>query len=405
MTPPPVARSETGSRRLTAAMFAGGIATFAELYAVQAVLPAMSAEWGLTESTVSLAVSVATGALALSVLPWAAVADRIGRARAMTISAVVAALAGLLVPLAPSFGVLLALRGISGLALGALPALAMAHLVAQATPSRVSAIGGLYIAGVTIGGLAGRVLTGAVGGAVGWRWGLAGTAVLVVAATAVFVLLLPRDEAPPAHPSTRPHRRRIAVALTDRTVWVFYAQAFLLMGGFVTVYNLLAFRLLDDPYRLPASVVSLLFLTYLVGTIGSSGVGRLVARFGRRAVLASAGFGMAGGVALTLAVPLWCVLAGLVVATFCFFVAHAIAATWAGELIPAARSQASALYSLAYYAGSSLVGFVGAVIFDRAGWSGAMAMVIVVTAVAATIAAVGAPRLVTSGPARNSSRL
>ena len=65
-------------------------------------------------------------------LPWAAVADRIGRARAMTISAVVAATAGVLVPLAPSFAVLLVLRGISGLALGALPALAMAHLVAQA---------------------------------------------------------------------------------------------------------------------------------------------------------------------------------------------------------------------------------------------------------------------------------
>ena len=43
--------------------------------------------------------------------------------------------------------------------------------------------------------------------------------------------------------------------------------AFLLMGAFVTVYNLLSFRLLGDPYRLPASVVSLLFLTYLVGTL------------------------------------------------------------------------------------------------------------------------------------------
>ena len=78
---------------------------------MQAVLPALAAEWQLTESTASLAVSVATGALALSVLPWAAVADRIGRARAMRISAVVAATAGVLVPLAPSFEVLLVLRG------------------------------------------------------------------------------------------------------------------------------------------------------------------------------------------------------------------------------------------------------------------------------------------------------
>ncbi|MET0863124.1 MAG: MFS transporter [Nakamurella sp.] len=385
--------SAENSRRLTAALFAGGIATFAELYAVQAVLPALAAEWQLTESTAALAISVATGALAISVLPWAAIADRIGRARAMTISAVIAAAAGALAPLAPSFPVLLVLRGVAGLALGAVPALAMAHLVAKAPPGRVSAIGGLYIAGTTIGGLLGRVLTGAVSGFAGWRWGLATTAVVVLLAVGVFIVLLPADT-PRTTALDRPksQRGRVRLALADRYVWVFYAQAFLLMGGFVTVYNLLAFRLLDDPYRLPASLVSLLFLTYLVGTVGSSGVGRLVGRFGRRAVLASAGFGMAAGVALTLASPLWIILTGLVVLTFCFFVAHAIASTWAGQRVPAARSQASALYSLAYYAGSSLLGFAGAVIFDRAGWTGAMSAVIVAVALPASIAVLGAPR-------------
>ena len=376
------------SRRLTVALFAGGIATFAELYAVQAVLPALAAEWNLSESTASLAVSVATGALALSVLPWAALGDRMGRAGAMRVSAVVAAVAGAALPLAPSFEVLLVLRAVAGVALGALPALAIAHLVARAPAGRVAGIGGLYIAGTTLGGLSGRVITGAVGGAAGWRWGVATTSVLVAAAVVVFVILLPADQGP----ARRPTRGRIRAALADPTVWVFYSQAFLLMGGFVTVYNLLAFRLLDDPYRLPASVVSLLFLTYLVGTVGSSGVGRLVGRWGRRAVLVAAGFGMALGVAVTLATPLWLVLVGLVIATFCFFVAHAIAAAWAGQQVPAARSQASALYSLAYYAGSSLVGFAGAVVFDSAGWTGAMIMVIVSCVLAAGIATVGAPR-------------
>ena len=376
------------SRRLTVALFAGGIATFAELYAVQAVLPALAAEWNLSESTASLAVSVATGALALSVLPWAALGDRMGRAGSMRVSAVVAAVAGAALPLAPSFEVLLVLRAVAGVALGALPALAIAHLVARAPAGRVAGIGGLYIAGTTLGGLSGRVITGAVGGAAGWRWGVATTSVLVAAAVVVFVILLPADQGP----ARRPTRGRIRAALADPTVWVFYSQAFLLMGGFVTVYNLLAFRLLDDPYRLPASVVSLLFLTYLVGTVGSSGVGRLVGRWGRRAVLVAAGFGMALGVAVTLATPLWLVLVGLVIATFCFFVAHAIAAAWAGQQVPAARSQASALYSLAYYAGSSLVGFAGAVVFDSAGWTGAMIMVIVSCVLAAGIATVGAPR-------------
>jgi YNFM family putative membrane transporter len=383
------------SRRLSAALFAGGIATFAELYAVQAVLPALADEWDLSESTAALAVSVATGALAVSVLPWAAVADRIGRARAMTISSVITAVAGALLPLAPSFPALLVLRAVSGLALGALPALAMAHLVATAPSARASAVGGLYIAGTTIGGLSGRVLTGAVSSVAGWRWGVATTAAMVAVAVVIFVVLLPRGADARLARSRPPARQRdrIRLALADRTVRVFYAQAFLLMGAFVTIYNLIGFRLLDDPYRLPASVVSLLFLTYLVGTLGSSGVGRLVGRFGRRPILAGAGYGIAVGAVLMLAEPLAFVVSGLVVATFCFFVAHAIAATWAGERVPAARSQASALYSLAYYAGSSVVGFVGALIYDGAGWTGAMIMVIGCVCTAATLAIFGAPRV------------
>jgi YNFM family putative membrane transporter len=393
----PGAGPAAGSRgrrpgRLTAALFAGGIATFAELYAVQAVLPGLAAEFDLTESQATLAVSVATGALAISVLPWAALGDRVGRAWAMRASAVVAALSGLLVALAPTFAVLLALRAVSGAALGALPALAVAHLVSSAPPARVAGIGGLYIAGTTIGGLSGRVLTGTVGGLFGWRWGLVTTALFVAVAAAVFAVLLDSGPTVGSDRPTAGQWSRVRLALADRVVWVFYAQAFLLMGAFVTVYNLLSFRLLGDPYRMPASVVSLLFLTYLVGTVGSSGVGRLVAGLGRRRVLAGAGLTMAAGAAITVPTPLWCVLAGLVLLTFAFFVAHAIAATWAGERVPAARSQASAVYSLAYYAGSSLVGLLGAALYARFGWTGSTVLVVTITAAAAVVALLGAPR-------------
>lgn len=393
---PPVpggtSRGGPQARRLTGALFAGGIATFAELYAVQAVLPGLAAEFALTESQATLAVSVATGALAVSVLPWAALGDRLGRARAMRVSAIVAAVSGMLVALAPSFELLLVLRAVSGAALGALPALAVAHLVSSAPPGRAAVIGGLYIAGTTIGGLSGRVLTGAVGGVFGWRWGLVTTALFVAVAAAVFAVLL--DSGPRVRPVGHGSGQwsRVRLALADRVAWAFYAQAFLLMGAFVTVYNLLSFRLLGDPYRLPASVVSLLFLTYLVGTVGSSGVGRLVAGLGRRRVLAGAGLTMAAGAALTMPTPLWCVLAGLVLLTFAFFVAHAIAATWAGERVPAARSQASAVYSLAYYAGSSLVGLLGAALYARFGWTGSTVLVVAITGVAAVVAFLGAPR-------------
>ena len=266
------------------------------------------AEWQLTESTVSLAVSVATGALALSVLPWAAVADRIGRARAMTISAVVASTAGLLVPLAPSFAVLL------------VPARHVRARARRAAGAGHGAPGGPGPPGPGVGhrravhrryhdrraDRPGADRRGRRGGRLALGAGhhrRAGGRSRPRSSSSC-CRAIAAGPAPP-HGRAAGDRGRIRLALADRPVWVFYAQAFLLMGGFVTVYNLLAFRLLDDPYRLPASVVSLLFLTYLVGTVGSSGVGRMVGRFGRRAVLAAAGYGMAVGVALTLATPLW----------------------------------------------------------------------------------------------------
>jgi YNFM family putative membrane transporter len=377
------------STRLTVALLAGGIATFSELYATQALLPDLATAWQVSESAAALTVSVATGALAVSVLPWAAIADRIGRARAMRVSAIVTAVIGLLLPFAPSFETLLLLRGVSGLALGALPALAIAHVVELDRAGRATAVGGIYVAGTTIGGLIGRVVSGTVGGSLGWRWGVGAAGAVVVVAAVVFVVMLPGSTTAPTKPA--PGRIRLALR-SDRVVWVFYLQAFLLMGGFVTMYNLLAFRLVAPPYLVSPTIVSLLFLAYLVGTVGSSAVGRLVSRWGRRTVLVAAGSGMSAGALVTLAAPLWTVIAGLVILTFSFFVAHALAASWAGERVPQARSQATALYSLCYYAGSSLIGYLGAAVFVRTGWEGAAVLVAGLAATAATIAAVGAPR-------------
>lgn len=382
------ARPVKATQRLTAALFAGGVATFSELYTTQAVLTDLAAEWDLSESAAALSVSVATGALALAVLPWAAVADRIGRARAMRMSAVVTALVGLLLPLSPSFAVLLVLRGVSGIALGAIPALAIAHVVEQDRTGRAAAVSGIYVAGTTIGGLAGRLVSGAVGGVWGWRWGVGITGLMVAGSVVAFVLLLPPVVSRPVAP--RPGRIRLA--LRDRSVRVFYLQAFLLMGGFVAIYNLLGFRLVAPPFLIPSPVVSLLFLAYLVGTVGSSAVGRLVGRWGRRPVLVAGTAGMAGGALITLSNSLTLIITGLVVVTFSFFIAHSVATSWAGVRLPQARSQATAIYALCYYAGSSVVGYVGARVYTWAGWTGTAVLVATLAAAASVIAAIGAPR-------------
>ncbi|WP_240896573.1 MFS transporter [Kineococcus vitellinus] len=187
-------------------------------------------------------------------------------------------------------------------------------------------------------------------------------------------------------------------ALGERGLLALYAQALLLMGAFVTVYNYLGFRLLQPPFSLSQAVVGLLFVVYLAGTASSSLAGRLAAA-GRLRVLLAATALLAAGCLLTLASSVVLVVAGLAALTAGFFAAHAVASGWVGARAPAgARAQASALYTFAYYAGSSLLGWLGGSAFVAGGWPLVVALVLVLAALAAALAA-----LALRGPAPTGS--
>ncbi len=377
-------------RRLLVALFGAGTAAFAQLYAPQSVLPDAARELATSASATALLVSAATLGLAVGVLPWAWVADRIGRVRAMTIAMLGATVVGLAVPFAPSFGLLIAGRAVEGLLVAGVPAVAMAYLTEMLPASVVPRAAGTYVAGTSMGGLLGRLVAGGVAELFGWRAGVGAVALACLIAAGVFVWLAPRDRGPRASAAGLPvsggRAGRLRALLSPRLL-VLDAQGLLLMGGFVAVYNYLGFRLADEPFGLSPGVVSLVFLAYLAGTWSSARTGRLVVRHGRRRVLIVSTGVMAVGVVATLSGWLPLVLAGLVVLTAGFFGAHAVASGWTPVAAPQARTQSAAVYNLAYYAGSSVFGWLGGVWFALAGWPGTVGMVLALVAVAAGLAA------------------
>jgi predicted MFS family arabinose efflux permease len=162
--------------------------------------------------------------------------------------------------------------------------------------------------------------------------------------------------------------RLLGAQLQSRRLLALYLQAFTLMGGFVAVYNFLGYRLEAPPFFLPAAVTSLLFLAYLSGTASSGYAARLSERYGRRAIIVASMLLMAAGVLLTAFDSLPAILAGLVVLTAGFFAAHGLGSGWTGALASTGRAQAAALYNLGYYAGSSLLGWLGGFVFQGLGW-------------------------------------
>lgn len=380
-------------RRLIAGLFFAGVATFAQLYSTQAALPFIADEFDVSAATAALSVSVTTLGLAATVIGWSVIADRIGRVPAMAIGIVTATLFGFLASVAPTFELLLAARLLEGVSLGAVPAIALAYLAEEVDAGHTAAAAGSYIAGTTIGGLAGRLIVGPFADLGQWRWGIVAVAALCAAAAALFLRLTPPARGFTPGSTTAHLGRRLGLNLVDRRQLALYGQGLLLMGGFVAVYNYLGFRLSAPPFGVPLWLVSLLFLAYLAGTVSSPWAGRLAAARGRRAVLFGSLTVMGAGVLLTLVDQLAVILVGLVVFTAGFFGAHAIASGWAPAAArPEARAQAASLYYLGYYGGSSLFGWAIGFAFGGFGWAGVAFGVFAMVAVAALLAALGLRR-------------
>ena len=376
-------------RRMLIGLGAAGVATFAQLYAPQGLLPSLAADLQIDASQAALSLSVATWGVALAVLPWSWLSDRIGRLRAMKIAISTAAVAGLLVALSPGIESLLVVRFFEGVALGGLPALAMTYLHDEVHPRSTAAAAAAYISGTTIGGASGRLIAGPLTELIGWRLALAAVAVVCLGAALVFLRLMP-----PARSFT-PARKtdwsglvgNVRHCLSDRTLLALYAQPLLIMGGLVAIYNYLGFRLEGPAFGLPVIAASLIFAAYGAGTVSSRLVGRWVPRFGRRRVLTAGTLAMITGALLTLGDQLALVIIGLLILTAGAFVVHAVASAWVGHHARVGRAQATALYNVSLYTGSAVIGWVAGFGWVAFGWPATVAVVVGLAAIALVIAA------------------
>ena len=382
-------QGEPEYRRITLALFFAGFATFALVFDAQAVLPAIGADFGIDPSAAALTLSAATIGLAASVLPWAWLADRLGRAKAMQISLSIASLLGFLAPLMPTFEAVVVTRALLGLALGAVPAVGFAYLTEELALRRVSIAAGIFIAGNTFGGIAGRLIAGPLSETVGWRPALLAVGVLALASAIGFLVAIPPARGfQPFAPQPYSLRTRITFQLRDPMMLGLYAQGFLLMGSFGAIYNYFGYHVQESPFLVPPTVVSLIFVAYLAGTASSRLSASFVGRFGHLRVILFGISTMVVGLALMLVPSLVVVIVGFVIFTIGTFSAHPVASGLTGQRAQLGRAQATALYQLSWLAGTSFFGWLAGVVFVSAGWTFAVLMVALMCAASGIIAVV-----------------
>ena len=381
-----IERGTKDYRRANLALFIAGFVTFSTLYTIQPLLPLLVVEFGVSPAAASLALSVATFALAWMLPVSGSFSDAHGRRVLMGTALVLTSLLTLASAASSTMPALLILRLLQGAVLAGVPAVAMAYLNDEMSPRAIGAAMGLYIAGNACGGMTGRILTATLADVLPWRGAVAIIGLMALGISVLFWLMLP----PSKHFQRRTFRlgplsASLVGHLREPGLLCLFALAFLLMGGFVTLYNYVTFYLLAPPYSLSQSQVALIFLAYAFGACGSSVMGGLVERIGRPRILYTAMATMAIGILLTLLAPLVAIITGIVVFTIGFFGAHAVASAWVGARASTARAQASSLYLLAYYLGSSVSGTGGGLIWSYWGWNGLVALILALLGIAGLV--------------------
>lgn len=354
------------------ALFLGSFVTFADLYSTQPIIPVFAKQFEVSPAMASLSLSFSTGTLALSLLFLSFLLGNVDRKILMGVALTCSALLSICVAFTTNLHVLIAIRALQGVALAGFPAIAMAYINEEFHPRSLGLVIGMYVSGSTIGGLSGRLIVGVLTDYYSWEIAIGSLGVLSLVISIAFWFMLPEPKHTVHHDiSLLQFKRSLLHNMKNRNLLSLFIIAFLLMGSFVTVYNYIGIPLMEPPYRLSQTIIGFIFLIYLVGTFSSAWLGKMSDQMERKKVMLIGILIMAAGALLTLPPQLWLKIIGLALYTFGFFGAHSIASSWVGILAEKdEKAQASSLYLLFYYAGSSIVGAAGGLFLHQFGWTG-----------------------------------
>ncbi|MFI8684616.1 MFS transporter [Rossellomorea sp. NPDC077527] len=375
-----IKRGTSAFKNTNLALFAGGFSTFAILWGTQPLLPEIAREFDVSPAISSLSQSSTTIALAISLLIAGSLSDVYGRKSVMTFSLLASSILAICTGFATGFHTLVAGRILQGITLAGLPAVAMAYLGEEIEAKSLGMAMGLYISGNSIGGMSGRIISGVLTDYFSWHFALMGVGIISLLSSIIFMTLLPTSK----HFKPQTFKlKSLAGSLFSQFkvpgLTFLFTIGFLLMGGFVSLYNYIGFELIAPPYSLSQTVVGFIFIVYIVGTFSSTWMGMLADQYGKKRILPLSLVIMLAGVVTTLHPNLLIKIIGISVFTYGFFAGHSIASSWVGRLAVHDKAQASALYLSAYYAGSSIGGTVSGSFYHQWNWPGVVWMIVLLS--------------------------
>jgi YNFM family putative membrane transporter len=366
-----------------------GFCAFFNLYGPQSLLPSLAREFDATPAQVSLAMTATTLAIAISAPFAGAIADMLGRKRVIAAAMIVATMPLLMIALAPNLHALIFWRFMLGLALPPIFTVVVAYIGEEWPPAQAMGVMGVYMAATSVGGFAGRFVTGVLADLIGWRTGFLTIAAMTFACGIVVAAVLPRERNFTRSEGLAASVSHMLGHLRNPQLLSTYAVGFGTLFTFIALFTYINFVLAAPPFNLPPSLLGTIFVTYLAGAIVVLGLGRAVARFGRRALVIGAIALWTCGALLTLVPSLPVIIVGLAIAASGGFVVQATSTGYVALTAESGRTSAIGLYACTYYVGGSIGAILPGLTWSVGGWPACVAMVVAMQAAMATIIVFG----------------
>jgi predicted MFS family arabinose efflux permease len=349
--------------------------TLVDLFATQAILPSLTAAYGVTPAAMAFAVNATTIGMAGGALAVALFGRSIDRRRGILISLSVLSLPTLLLATMPALPIFTLLRVVQGLCMATAFALMLAYLGEHTSAADTTSAFAAYVTGNVASNLFGRLLAAGVVDHLGLAANFCVFAALNLSG-AVLVWFsvkgmspMPRTDAGPAMRQRTPITGFL-VHLADPALRSAFAIGFLILFAFIGTFSYVNFVLVGPTFGIGMMMLGVVYFVFLPSLITTLLAGKAVARFGTRPTL-WASFAVAiAGLPLLLSTSLPALLLGLVLVGVGTFFAQATATGFVGRAAATDRSSASGLYLASYFLGGLAGSAVLGQIFDRFGWSG-----------------------------------
>jgi predicted MFS family arabinose efflux permease len=375
-----------GFRR--AAIGIPGFCAFFNLYGPQSLLPSLAQEFSATPAQISLTMTAATLAIAISAPFSGAIADVLGRKRVIAAAMIFATVPLIMIALASNLHALIVWRFVLGLALPPIFTVVVAYIGEEWPPGQAMGVMGVYMAATSVGGFAGRFVSGLLADTVGWRAGFLMTAAMTLACGIAVAAILPRERNFTRSGGLAVSGRQMLAHLRNPQLLATYAVGFGTLFNFIALFTYVNFVLAAPPFNLSPTLLGAIFVTYLAGAAAVLGLGRAIARFGRRTLVIGAIGLWAGGALLTLAPSLPVIVAGLAVAACGGFIVQATSTGYVALTAESGRTSAIGFYAASYYVGGSIGAILPGLTWNAGGWAACVGMVVVMQMLMATVIAV-----------------